>query len=295
VKITSTVPSEARTAGSLGTSREGSGIVVDSEGLIITVGHVILEASAVEVKTAAGVKLAAEIVALDHDTGFGLIRTVSPPGVKPLELGESDGLKQKQPVLVAAHGGTVNAMGALVIDRRDFAGYWEYLLSNAIFTWPPFPLFGGAALLDTAGKLVGVGSLLVPNAIEGEKTSVPGNMFIPIDALKPILGDLLADGRSSKKSRPWLGLYSETLRGRLFVSRVPEKGPAWVAGIRPGDLVLSVASEPVTGLADFYRKVWAMGDPGVKVPLRILRGTKPTDVTITTTDRYTWLRSIPTY
>jgi len=295
VKVTSTVPGEARTAGTMGTTREGTGVVLDSEGLIVTIGYVILEASAVEIETAAGKKIPAEIVAYDHDTGFGVIRTATPPGVKPLELGSSKDLAEKQPVLVAAYGGAASAIGAFVVDRRDFAGYWEYLLENAIFTSPPFAQFGGAALIDAGGKLVGIGSLIVPNAMEQDGGTLPGNMFIPIDALKPILGDLISKGRSSKKNRPWLGLYSEMFRGRLFVSRVPESGPAWAAGIRPGDMVLGVAGKPVTGLADFYRKVWALGDPGVEVPLLVLRGNQPSEMTIKSTDRYKWLRLNPTY
>ena len=255
VKVTSTIPGEARTASTLGTTREGTGVVLDSDGLIVTVGYVILEASSVEVETADGRKIPAEIVAYDHDTGFGVLKAASPPGVKPLELGSSQALKQKQQVLVASYGGAAAAMGAFVVDRRDFAGYWEYLLENAIFTSPPFAQFGGAALIDSEGKLVGIGSLIVPNALVQDGGMLPGNMFIPIDALKPILGDLIAKGRSSNKNRPWLGLYSEMFRGRLFVSRVPESGPAWAAGIRPGDMVLGVAGKPVTDLADFYRKV----------------------------------------
>ena len=295
VKVTSTVPGEARTARTLGTTREGTGVVLDSDGLIVTVGYVILEASSVDVETADGKKIPAEIVAYDHDTGFGILRTASSPGVKPLEIGSSHGLKQKQQVIVAAYGGATAAMGAFVVDRRDFAGYWEYLLENAIFTSPPFAQFGGAALLDAGGKLVGIGSLIVPNALEQDGGMLPGNMFIPIDALKPILGDLIAKGRSSNNNRPWLGLYSETFRGRLFVSRVPESGPAWAAGIRPGDMVLGVAGKPVTDLADFYRKVWALGDPGVDVPLLVLRGNKPAEMTVTSTDRDKWLRLKPTY
>ena len=295
VKVTSTIPGEARTASTLGTTREGTGVVLDSDGLIVTVGYVILEASSVEVETADGRKIPAEIVAYDHDTGFGVLKAASPPGVKPLELGSSQALKQKQQVLVASYGGAAAAMGAFVVDRRDFAGYWEYLLENAIFTSPPFAQFGGAALIDSEGKLVGIGSLIVPNALVQDGGMLPGNMFIPIDALKPILGDLIAKGRSSNKNRPWLGLYSEMFRGRLFVSRVPESGPAWAAGIRPGDMVLGVAGKPVTDLTDFYRKVWALGDPGVDVPLLVLRGNQPAEMTVTSTDRYKWLRLKPTY
>ena len=290
VKISATVSAEARTASALGTEREGNGVLIDDDGLIVTIGYLILEASTVKVEFSGGVANKAEIVAYDHDTGFGLIRTPPPPGVDPLEIGRSGDLEAGQQVLVAGFGGRNEAMGALVVDRREFAGYWEYLLRDAIFVSPPYPRFGGAALIDSRGELVGVGSLIVPNALERDDGIVPGNMFVPIDALKAVLGDLIAHGRSLRRNRPWLGLYSEAVRGRLFVSRVPRSGPAWAAGIRPGDLVLSVAGNPVEGLADFYRKIWALGEPGVIVPLRILRGNTLQDLDIRSIDRYDWLK-----
>ena len=295
VKVSSIVPGDARTADTLGTERQGSGVLIDNDGLIVTVGYVILEAGSVEIETADRKIYPATILAYDHDTGFGLIKIAKPPDVRPLELGKSGELKQKAPVLAAAFGGAANTTGAFVVDRREFAGYWEYLLNDAIFTSPPFPQFGGAALIDQNGKLVGIGSLIVPNALEENGSMLSGNMFIPIDALKPILADLITKGRSDTKNRPWLGLYSEFFRGRLFVSRVPESGPAWAAGVRPGDIVLRVAGKPISGLADFYRKVWALGDPGVKVPLLVLRGNEPKELTVNSTDRYKWLRLNPTF
>ena len=295
VKVSARVPSGARTAPTLGTERVGSGVVIDDSGLVLTIGYVILEADEVSVAAAGGKDIPAEIVAYYHDTGFGLLRAATPLGVPPLELGDSAALEQKQPVLVAGHGGADNAMGAFVVDRREFAGYWEYLLDDAIFTGPPYADFGGAALIDPGGKLVGIGSLIVPNALEREGASLPGNMFIPIDALKPILGDLIANGRSAKNNRPWLGVYTQDVEGRLFVGRVPESGPAWAAGIRSGDMILGVAGEPVEGLADFYRKVWALGAPGAQVPLLVLRGNQPVKMTVKSIDRYDWLKLRPSY
>lgn len=295
VKISTTVPSDARTANTLGTEREGSGVVIDGDGLVLTIGYVILEADSIEIGLGGGKTVPATLVAYDHDTGLGLVKASAPLNVAPLELGSSDALAQRQPVLVAGHGGQSQAMGAFVVDRRDFAGYWEYLLENALFTSPPYARFGGAALIDQGGKLVGIGSLIVPNALESDGRALPGNMFIPIGALKPILADLISSGRSTKNNRPWLGIYTQDVKGRLFVGRVPESGPAHAAGIRAGDMVLGVAGKPVDGLADFYRKVWALGDPGVKVPLMILRGNQPTELTVESVDRYDWLKLRPSY
>ena len=181
------------------------------------------------------------------------------------------------------------AMAALMVSRRSFAGYWEYLLEKAIFTAPPHPAFGGAALISSNGKLLGIGSLIVPDAA-GSEQQVPGNMFIPVDQLKPILGELLDKGRTSAPRRPWLGLYSQPIHGRLFVTRIAADGPAQIAGMRQGYLVIGVGGKAVTGLADFYRKLWALGTSGVTVQLNVLRGTSITPISIKSGDRYQWLR-----
>lgn len=294
VQISATVPAEARTAQTLGTVRGGSGVVIDDEGLVVTIGYLILEAESVMVTTEHGA-VPANVVAYDHDSGFGLVRTVRPPGVPRMELGLSRHLRVGKHALVSGFGGSNRVMPAAVVDRRDFAGYWEYLLEDAIFTSPLYPQFGGAALIDEKAHLVGIGSLMVPNAATRGDNMVPGNMFVPIDALTAVLGDLISRGRSSRNNRPWLGVYSEVLRGRLFVARVVRSGPAWLAGVRPGDMVLGVGDSPVSGLADFYRKVWAYGDPGVEVPLQLLQGNTPRRVTIRSRDRYDWLRLSPSY
>jgi S1-C subfamily serine protease len=295
VKVTARVPSDARTARSLSTERESSGVVIDGDGLVLTIGYGILEADDVQVETAGGKAFPATIVAYDHDTGFGLLKAARPLGVKPMEMGTSAGLEQKQPVLVAGHGGPAQAMGAFVVDLREFAGYWEYLLDVAIFTSPPYGNFGGAALIDPTGKLVGIGSLIVPDALQEEDRVYPGNMFIPIDALKPILADLIAKGKSDRNRRPWLGIAAQEIQGRLFVARVQENSPGWNAGVRQGDMLLGVDGVPVSGLADYYRKVWALGDPGVDVPLLVLRGNEPTKFDVKSIDRYDWLKLKPTY
>jgi len=294
VRVQTRVAPTARSARTLGAERDGSGIVIDASGLVLTVGYLLLEADEAEVGLPDGRKIAAKPLAYDHETGFGLLRALKPLGVKPIELGSSDGIVANEQVLVAAYGGQSMAMPALVVSRRTFAGPWEYLMENAIFTSPPHPAFGGAALLTATGRLIGVGSLFVGDAA-GPEQAVAGNMFIPIDRLKPILADLLDSGRSAGPRRPWLGLYSEEIRGRLFVTRLAPGGPAEGAGIKPGDLVLGVGGKPVTGLAEFYRTLWSLGAAGVSVPLDVLHGAAVTRISVKSGDRYEWIKRSRSY
>jgi S1-C subfamily serine protease len=294
VQVSATIRSDGRTADSLGTQREGSGVVIDDSGLILTIGYLILEALEVNVAGEAKTPVAADVVAYDHETGFGLLRAREPLDIAPLALGDSAALRPRQPVLVASRMGEFDAGGVYVVDRRVFAGYWEYLLEDAIFTAPPRSDFGGAALIDEGGRLVGIGSLVVHDAGQ-EDRPIPGNMFVPINQLKPILGDLLANGRRSDPPRPWLGLTLEEHRGRVFVTRVTPEAPAAGAGIEADDLILGVAGAPVVGLVDFYRKLWALGDAGVLVPLNVLQGVSPRTATVRSADRYRYLKLDPTF
>lgn len=290
VKVTASVPAEARTADTLGRVREGSGAVIDDNGLVLTIGYLILEANDVALTLNDEREVRARVVAYDHATGFGLVRAIGKLGVTPLALGNSAGMTRGKPALAASFGGARAALGVHVVARRPFAGSWEYLLEDAIFTVPPHPFFGGAALIDETGTLVAIGSLIVPDAAEPSVRS-PGNMFVPVDRLKPILGDLLALGRSSAPAHPWLGLNAEEVLGRVFVTRVPPSGPAASAGIKEGDILLTVGGQSVDGLADYYRKLWSLGPAGVDVPLTLLRGSSPHAVSIKSIDRADWLRT----
>jgi S1-C subfamily serine protease len=270
VRIKTHINPEGRTVEGLGREREGSGVLIDSDGLVLTIGYLMVEAYAAEVLTNEGRTVPASVVGYDHESGFGLLRTLEPLKLKPMALGKSSEVKERDPVLVASFGGAAMVAPAYVVAKREFAGSWEYMLDDALFTSPPHPAWSGAALIDRAGKLVGIGSLIVGDAVGGgDKT--PGNMFVPIDRLPPILADLIASGRIPGPGRPWLGLNAEDLRGRLFVSRVTPGGPADKAGVKRGDVIVGVKGEPPKNLADFYRKVWAQGDAGVSVPLEVLQ------------------------
>ena len=292
VKIHSLIPQEASTASSLGTEREGNGVVIDTKGHILTAGYLIAEAETIEVMATEGKTISATFVGYDHNTGFGLLRANQPLGVEPLKLGQSSKVKEGDPVLVAGYGGADSIMGARVVSRKEFTGYWEYILEDAIFTSPPYSNFGGTALIGRDGRLLGIGSLFTQLTIP-EFGVIPCNVFIPIDLLNPILHDLITNGRSSKAPRPWLGINSEESHGRVFVTRLTTGGPAERAGLQPGDLILTVKGTAVNGLTDFYRKVWALGNAGVDVPLSFLRETRIRDVTIRSSDRYQFLMHKP--
>jgi len=288
VRVKTFIEPDGRTVDTLGQKREGSGVLIDNEGLVLTIGYLMLEARVAEVGLQDGRTVPATVVGYDHETGFGLLRAIAPPKVSPLELGNSVELKVGDPVLVANSGGAATAAPARVSARREFAGSWEYLLDDAIFTVPPHPDWSGAALISREGKLVGIGSLVVNDARTDDKG--PSNMFVPIERLGPILGDLLAQGRSSKTARPWLGLTTNQVDGELVVSRVVAGSPAERAGVQAGDIIAGVDGDRSRSLADFYRKIWALGPAGVVVPVDLLRDRELQHVEIRSINRLDHLK-----
>jgi S1-C subfamily serine protease len=293
VRVQSRILPDARTAPTLGARREGSGVLVRA-GYVLTIGYLVIEAEAIEVTAGDGMSVPATLAAYDHATGFGLLKLVAPLSGKPLPLGDSTALAERDAAMVVGHGGGEALNLVTVVSRRPFSGSWEYLLDAAIFTYPPVHNWSGAALISARGELLGVGSLIVPDA-GGAGTPSPGNLFVPIDLLKPILDDLIAHGRAPGPRRPWLGVYAEELRGRLFVARVAREGPAERAGVSSGDIVIGVGGEEVASLADFYRKVWARGAAGVEVPLRLLQGLEVKDLRVRSIDRPEYFRRKPSY
>lgn len=289
VKVQAKIPDSAITAPLLGTEREGNGILIDSDGFILTIGYLILESDRVEVTDSEGQVLKAKYIGYDYDTGFGLIKAEKLLDVAPLKLGSAMELKQGDPALVAGHRGAENVVGVRIVYRGEFVGYWEYLLENAIYTTPPYQNYGGAALIGPDGSLLGVGSIFTRIAVAGFG-AVPANMFVPIDLLKPILNDLKTAGRSQQPQKPWLGVFTEEAHGRLFITRLTSGGPGEKSRLQAGDIILKVNQQPIAGQADFYRKVWSLGNAGVEVPISILRETEIKDITLNSIDRYKLLK-----
>jgi S1-C subfamily serine protease len=249
----------------------------------------MVEAHAAEVMTNDGREVSADIVGYDFQTGLGLLKATSPLKVQPLAFGKSAALKERDAVVVAGFGGPDNAAPAVVVSKREFAGNWEYLLDEAIFTAPPHQAWSGAALLDHEGKLVGVGSLIVGDAT-GKGDRMPGNVFVPTDLLPPILADLIVSGRTAGPGRPWLGVTTDEAHGHLMVSAVTPEGPADRAGLKRGDMILGVGGAPVNHLPDLYRRLYAQGDAGTVIPLEVLKDSEKRRVEVKSINRLDFLR-----
>lgn len=293
VGIDSRIPGNARTAAFLGTTRQGSGVVISEDGLVLTIGYLILEALEIEIVLNSGRKIPASVVAYDNESGFGIVRAASDIGVTPASLGSSDDMGVSTQVLLANRLGPQAAQGVFVVDRREFAGTWEYLLDSAIFTSPPNPNFSGAGLFNADGDLIGIGSLFVGNAAFLNQP-VPGNMFVPIDELKPILDDMIANGRRADPPRPWLGIAPSEIRDRVFIERVSPDSPAAAAGIQPGELIVSVDETPVVSMSGFFKTIWRDRQAGDPVVLKLLSAEgQLRDVSIKSMDRSDWLRLDP--
>lgn len=290
VGLSSAVPAEAFTAATLGTERLGSGVVIREDGLVLTIGYLITEAEQVWLRSLGSRRTPGHALAYDQESGFGLVQALGRLGLPSLSLGRSDTLLVGEQVVVAAGGGRQHALASKVVARQEFAGYWEYLLDDAIFTAPAHPFWGGAALIGGEGRLLGIGSLLVQRGdAQGRRLDI--NMCVPIDHLTPILNDLLNYGRVNKPSRPWLGIYAAEQEEGVVVVGLAKGGPAEKAGVQIGDRVLAVGKEESGDLVTLWQAIWSAGTAGAEVRLRLQRDEITTTVTIRSADRAQFLRT----
>ena len=288
VGLRADIPDDAFTAPILGTERTGCGVVIGDDGLVLTIGYLITEAESIWLTANDGTVTPAHPVALDFATGFGLLMPLGPLRLPALARGSASSIAPSDDVFVLGSGGRTHALKATVFAKREFAGYWEYLLEEALFATPAHPEWSGAALVGDDGRLVGIGSLLVQEAAGDDV--VKGNMFVPIDLLVPILDDLLRTGRAPGPARPWLGMYTTETPNGLVVNGLASDGPADKAGVMPGDVVVAVADHRVTALADMYRAIWTKGPAGVEVALTLARDGTPLRVDVHSGDRRDFLR-----
>ena len=268
VSVRSIVPPEAKTAVSLGVEREGNGVAID-ENHILTIGYIVIESESIEIGLSDGRRLPAKLVGYDHTSGFGIIKSVVPLKMPPLKLGNSDIINSEQDLLMLPSSN--RGAGSIVrsVSRRPFTGWWEYFVESPIYTTPPNGLWAGAPILNEKGEILGIGSLFVSEAVPG--ISSPGNMSVPINLLKPILGDLISSGRRKSKIQPYLGISSDDSNDQVIVTRVSKGGPAFKAGIRPQDVIMTINGSQVSDLKSFYEKIWKSGESGVVIELSVLR------------------------
>ena len=275
----------ARSAETLGRERSGSGVVIGPDGLVLTIGYLLLEADTVQITTQDNKTLPARAVAYDLATGFGLLRPLLPlRGVAPVPLGSHSDTATGEALMVATGGEDGDVNMTQLVSKRPFSGYWEYHIESALFTSPPVGNHSGAPLFNQRGELLGIGSLFVMDAMGGNRR-LPGNMFVPVDLLKPILAELQQTGSSKPSRRPWLGLTSSEQGGRVQVVRVNKDSPAQAAGLQPGDVVLAVDGAKVATLEAFYKQLWRHANPDDEIQLTVLQGADIRTLTLKAVDR----------
>jgi S1-C subfamily serine protease len=291
VGIRTLVPADAFTAEVLGTERAGHGALIRKDGIVLTIGYLITEAETVWLSLSGGRTVPGHVLGFDQESGFGLVQALAHLDLPALPLGRSSEAQVGMRVVVAGFGGRSRSVAARVIARREYAGYWEYVLDEAIYTAPAHPFWGGTALIGPSGDLLGIGSLQIqasssdPVRQAARRQTDDANVIVPIDLLKPIFDDLVTIGRPNRPARPWLGLYATEIGSSVAILGVASRGPARKADLREGDIVLAVAGRQVSDLAGLFRSIWALGDAGVVVPLTVNREGRTFDVGVHSIDR----------
>jgi len=289
VSLRSRVPSDAFTAEVLGCERAGNGVVIDEKGIVLTIGYLITEAEEIWLTTNSGRVVPGHPLAFDQVTGFGLVQALGGLDLPALPLGQTRDVMIGTRVIAAGAGGAPHSLTAFVAGKQEFAGHWEYVLDEALFTVPAHPFWGGTGLIGPKGNLLGIGSLQLQQARE-DGSSVPLNMYVPIDILKPILNDMVTSGRPNRPPRPWLGLYAAEVDDRIVIAGISGRGPAARADLRQGDIVLKVGGSAVTGLAGLFRKIWSLGEAGVEVPMTVARDGASIELRVASGDRNEFLK-----
>ena len=290
VSLRARIPEDAFTASILGTERAGHGVAIGDSKLILTIGYLITEADEIWLVTQSGQVVTGHVVGYDYESGLGLVQALGALDAPSMQLGNTSTLQAGEDVVVAGYGGCDQSIKARIAAKREFAGYWEYVLDEAIFTSPPHPNWGGTALISPDGRLCGIGSLYIDQILP-QTQSLDGNMSVPIDLLSPIMDELMTYGRTLKPARPWLGFFVSEAANALMVAGIYEDAPAAQADLRAGDIVLEVAGEPIEGLATLFRSIWALGSAGTEVPLTLHRDGNTFEARVNSVDRRDFWRA----
>ena len=304
VRLEAEIPEDAFSAKTLGQEREGNAVLISEDGILLTIGYLVVDARLITIKAFGREPISAEVVGYNHETGLAIIHALDKLPISPIKLGSAANLNEQDPVIIAPYGGEHHSISGKVVSRRDFAGSWEYLLENAIFTSPIHPNWSGAALINDEGALCGIGSLWVNDAdqpkepnitnIAGSGSSdelknIPGNMFVPIDLLKPIYDDLISFGMVSGDQRPWIGMYTSETMNQLFVSGIIPGAPADLADIEPGDMVIAINHQEVTNLIEMYKLIWSLGSAGSEITFNLRRDDNYLEITVKSDSRYNFM------
>jgi len=289
VGLRSIIREDAFSAQTLGTERAGNGVVIRRDGVVLTIGYLITEAENIWVTLDDNRAMPGHVLGYDHESGFGLVQVLAHVDLPALPLGDSGATVVGERVVLGGAGGLQRSLAARIVAKQEYCGYWEYALDEAIFTSPAHPNWGGTAVVGHTGALIGIGSLQLQQGKEGSPGSSL-NMVVPIDLLKPILDDLMTIGRPNRPARPWLGLYAIEVENRIVVAGLAERGPAKIAKVRTGDVLLAVGGAGVSSLSGFLRKVWALGMAGVEVPLLVYRDGDTLEIKVKSADRRSFLR-----
>ena len=293
VRLESKVPETAFSAQTLGTERDGSAVLINHDGILLTIGYLVLDANSIIIKAYGEEPIPAELVGYNHETGLALIHALRPLNKKPIENSKEDRIEEEMSVIVAPYGGEHHSICAEVVSRREFCGSWEYMIDNAIFTAPIHPNWSGAALINEAGKLCGIGSLWVNDAMEARSNDnnqdVAGNMFVPSNLLTPIYNDLISYGLASASTRPWLGMYTSEAADQLIVAGIVPDAPASKSDLEIGDLIKGINNHSTASLSEMYKKIWSLGVAGIDITINIIRDGLDLDVLIKTDNRYNYM------
>jgi S1-C subfamily serine protease len=284
VGIRSTIPADAFSAQTLGTERAGNGVLIREDGVVLTIGYLINEAETIWLSLAGGKVVPGHVTAYDHQTGFGLVQALAREKFTAIPLGRSATVRVGDDMVVGGAGGRQASISARVVAKQEFAGYWEYLLEEAIFTAPSHGNWGGTALINASGELVGVGSLQLQRAVD-DKQSENINLFVPIDLLGPIYNDLITLGRRSAAPRPWLGMYAAEMGGRIVLAGFAGRGPAAKSDLKTGDVILQLGGREISTLPEMFRRLWSLGPAGVDVPMLVFRDGRTIEVHVRSADR----------